>query len=122
MNYQLQSCEHLIFINQHSTSINNNLNTYDTKFDHYSIIPRFQPISSSLSTNSINSEIELYKERHANGFSQKYDNILSTCSSFLPTTWKSDSLSIQSSLSTSINSNKRSRSFDIPISSFFISL
>jgi hypothetical protein len=119
---KLQSCEHLIFINQHSTSINNNLNTYDTKFDHYSIIPRFQPISSSLSTNSINSEIELYKERHANGFSQKYDNILSTYSSFLPTTWKSDSLSIQSSLSTSINSNKRSRSFDIPISSFFISL
>jgi len=119
---KLQSCEHLIFINQHSTSINNNLNTYDTKFDHYSIIPRFQPISSSLSTDSINSEIELYKERHANGLSQNYNNILSTYSSFLPTKWKSDSLSIQSSLSTSIDSNKRSRSFDIPISSFFISL
>jgi hypothetical protein len=123
---KLQSCEHLIFINKKTTSINNNLNTYDTKFDRYSIIPRFQPISSSLSIDSINSEIELYKERHANGLSQNYDNILSTCSSFLPTTWKSDILSIQSSLSTSIDSNKRSRSFDIPIgqtiSSFFLAL
>jgi len=127
---KLQSCEHLIFINKQTTSINNNLNTYDTKFDHYSIIPRFQPISSSLSIDSINSEIELYKKRHANGLSRKYDNTISTYSSFLPTTWKSDNyllfMSVQSSLSTSIDSNKRSHSFNIPIrqkiSSFFVAL
>ncbi len=124
---KLQSCEHLLFITQSTTSINNNLNTYDTEFSRYSIIPRFQPISSSsLSIDSMNSEIELYKERHANGLSRKYTN-----SSLLPTTWKSDNYLLfmpilnhhhhhqQSLLSTSMNSNKRSRSFDITISSIF---
>lgn len=118
---KLQSCEHLMFINKTTTttSINKNLNTYDTKFDRYSILPRFQPMSSSVSIDSINSEIELYRERHANGLSQKYYNTTSISSTFLPTTWKSDNyllfMPLQSSLSTSINSNKRSHSSDIPI-------
>jgi hypothetical protein len=85
-NYRkLQSCRHLLFFTQPTTSINNNLNTYDTELTRYSIIPRFQPLSSSLSNDSINSEIELYQQRHAIGLSRKYAN-----SSFLPTTWKSD--------------------------------
>jgi hypothetical protein len=120
---KLQSCEHLIFMTRTTKSINNHLNTYDTELNHYSIIPRFQPISSSLSTDSINSEIELYQERHANGLSRKYHNSTSSYSSFLPTRWKSDNYLLlmsvlnhhQSSLSTSIDSLKRSHSFNIPV-------
>lgn len=118
---KLQSCEHFKYIMKTTTtttSINKNLNTYDTKFDRYSIHPRFQPISSTLSIDSINSEIELYRERHANGLTQKYNHMTSISSSFLPTTWKSDNyllfMSFQSSLS-----NKRTRSTDIP---FFVTM
>ncbi|CAF2389609.1 unnamed protein product [Rotaria sp. Silwood2] len=127
---KFQSCNLLMFINKQTTSINNYLNTYDTEFNRYSILPRFQPISSSsLSTDSINSEIELYKERHAFGLSRKYDNTISTYSSFLPKTWKSDNyllfmpvLHHQFSLSTSSDSNKRSRSYNIPIRRTFTSI
>ena len=38
----------------------------------------------------MNSELELYKERHAIGLSRQYHDNISTYSSFLPTTWKSD--------------------------------
>jgi hypothetical protein len=110
---KLQSCEHFMFISKPTTSSNTNLNIYDTKFDRYSITPRFQPISSSLSslsTDSINSEIELYKERHASGLSRKHDN-----TSFLPTTWKSDDYLLFMSVQSSIDNNKRSHSFSIPI-------
>jgi hypothetical protein len=116
---KLQSCEHLLFLTQPTTtSINNNLNTYDTEFSRYSIIPRFQTLSSSLSIDSMNSEIELYQQRHANGLSRKYTN-----SSFLPTTWKSDNYLLFMSIvnhqqsSSLINSNQRSRSFEQRISS-----
>jgi len=119
---KLQSCEHLIFMTKETTSINNHLNTYDTELNHYSIIPRFQPISSSLSTDSINSEIELYKKRHAIGLYRKSDNLSFISLSFLPTKWKSDNyllfLSVlhhQSLLSNSISNNKRSRSYEILI-------
>ena len=42
---KLQSCDHLMFIDQETTLLNNdnNLNCYDTEFDRYSILPRFQP-------------------------------------------------------------------------------
>ncbi len=119
---KLQSCDHLMFINKQLTSITNNLNTYNTEFDRYSIRPRFQRISTSLSTDSINSEIELYKERHAIGLYRKSDNLSFIYSSFLPTKWKSDNyllfLSVlhhQSLLSNSISNNRRSRSYEILI-------
>jgi hypothetical protein len=114
---QLQSCDHFMFIHKQTTSVYNHLNTYDTKLDRYSIIPRFQPIASSISTDSINSEIELYRKRHAIGLTRR-----SISSSLLPTTWKSDNylffmsiLHHQFSFATSIDNHKRSRSYDIPI-------
>ncbi|CAF1004194.1 unnamed protein product [Rotaria magnacalcarata] len=126
---QCQSCDHFMFIHEQTTSINTQLNTYDTEFNRYSILPRFQPISSSLrSTDSINSEIELYKERHAFGLSRNYQNAVSMNSSLLPKIWKSDNylLCIPAlhrgfSLSTSIDTNKRSHSNNIPIRQIFTS-
>ncbi|CAF1174822.1 unnamed protein product [Rotaria sordida] len=125
----LRSCNNLMFINKQTTSMNNHLNTYDTEFNRYSILPRFQPIlSSSLSTDSINSEIELYKKRHAFGLSRKYDNTMSIYSSFLSKTWKSDNYLLfmpvrhhQFSLPTSNYRNKRSHSYDIRIRRIFTS-
>jgi len=80
---KLHSCEHFQFLN--SSKKKPSINDYYTEFDRYSIQPRFQPISSSrsFSTDSLNSEIELYKERHAYGLSRNYET-------FLQTTWKSD--------------------------------
>ncbi|CAF0891972.1 unnamed protein product [Rotaria sp. Silwood1] len=126
---KFQSCNLLMFINKQTTSINNHLNTYDTEFNHYSILPRFQPISSSLSTDSINSEIELYKERHAFGLSRKYHHTMSIHSSFLPKTWKSDNYLLlmpvlRHQFSSSISSvrNKGLRSYNIPIRRTFTSI
>ena len=130
---KLQSCDHLLFLDEQTTLLddddnnhNHNLNSYDTEFDRYSILPRFQPISSSMSTDSFNSELELYKERHATGLSRQYhDNGSPYLSSFLPTTWKSDNYLFfmpfidhhhhHTSLLNSIDHGKRSRSYDIPI-------
>jgi hypothetical protein len=123
-NRKLQSCNHLIFIDQQTTLVNNShLNCYDTEFDRYSILPRFQPISSSISSDSLNSELDLYKERHAIGLCRQSYDTTSTYSSFLPTTWKSDNYLLfvpfiqhhPSSFLNSINHAKRSRSHDIPI-------
>jgi hypothetical protein len=131
---KLQSCDHLMFIDQQTRLINDdnkNLNSYDTEFDRYSIFPRFQPISSSISTDSMNSELELYKERHAIGLSRQYHDNISTYSSFLPTTWKSDNYLLfwpfinhhdHSSLLNSIDHGKRSRSYDIPIGQIYSSI
>jgi hypothetical protein len=118
---KLQSCDHLMFIDPQTTFINQNLNCYETKSDRYSILPRFQPISSSISSDSMNSELELYKARHAIGLSRQYhDNTSPHSLSFLPTTWKSDNylffmpfLPHHSSLLNSIDHGKRSRSYDI---------
>ncbi|CAF1474360.1 unnamed protein product [Adineta ricciae] len=115
---KLQSCDHLIFLNHENTLVNHScLNCYDTELDRYSIVPRFRPIASSISTDSINSELELYKERHAIGlYHQQYHD-----GTFLPTTWKSDnyllfmpviSSSHRSSFLSSIDHGKRSRSHD----------
>ncbi len=106
---KLQSCDHFMFIHKQTTSINNCLNTYDTKFDRYEITPRFQPISS-LSTDSINSEIELYKKRHEYGLTR-----IPTSSSFYPTRWKSENYLFFMSFSNSFHGNKRSHSYDISI-------
>jgi hypothetical protein len=135
---KLQSCDHLMFIDQQTTLINDNsnknLNSYDTEFDRYSILPRFQTISSSISTDSMNSELELYKERHAIGLSRPYHDNLSNYSSFLPTTWKSDNYLLfmpfihhhhhhhHSTLLNSIDHGKRSRSYDIPIGQTYSSV
>jgi hypothetical protein len=131
-NRKLQSCDHLmIFDNQTSLMNNNNqtLNEYDTQLDRYSIVPRFHASSISLSTDSMNSELELYKERHATGLTRQYhDNIL-TYSSFLPTTWRSDNyllfmpfLDHHSPLLNSIDHGKRSRSYEIPIGQTYSSI
>lgn len=144
---KLQSCDHLLYIDQETSVINNdddddgynnnkNLNCYDTEFDRYSILPRFQPISSSISTDSINSELELYKERHAIGLSRQYHDNISHYSSFLPTTWKSDNYLLfmpfiqqqqhhhhnNSTLLNSIDHGKRSRSYDIPMGQTYSSV
>ena len=100
---QLQSCEHLLFMIQSTTSIKNHLNNYDIEFSRYSIQPRFQPINSLQSIDTISSEIELYHERHASGLSRR-----SPQSSLLPTVWKSEI----SSLSPSMVHQKRSYSVD----------
>ena len=100
---QLQSCEHLFLMIQSTTSIKNDLNTYDIEFSRYSIHPRFQPINSLKSIDTINSEIELYHERHAGGLVRK-----PPYSSVLPTVWKSEI----SSLSPPMNHHKRSYSVD----------
>ena len=108
---------------QHLFNNNKTLNCYDTEFDRYSILPRFQHISSSISSESMNSELELYRERHAIGLSRQYHDNISTYSSFLPTTWKSDNYLFimpfinhhHSSLLNLIDHGKRSRSYDIPI-------
>ncbi|CAF1572922.1 unnamed protein product [Adineta ricciae] len=71
-----QSCEDLM-------SVNDNLNTYTLEVDRYVIRPRFQPISTFTSTDSLTSEIKLYTERHIFGFPSRYDVPM-------PTTWKSD--------------------------------
>lgn len=132
---KLQSCNHLICFDRQTPLIGDDdqdrnstihLNCYDTELNRYSILPRFQPISSSISTDSFSSELELYKERHAIGLSrQYYDNTSSNSSSFLPTTWKSDNYLVfmpfiqqqqsHSPLLNSLDHGKRSRSFDIPI-------
>jgi len=129
---KLQSCDHLIYFDHRTSLLNddqdenpkNYLNCYDTELDRYSILPRFQPISSSMSTDSFSSEFELYKERHAMGLSRPYyDNTSSNSSSFLPTTWKSDNYLVvmpfieqqqrtHLSLLNSIDHRKRSRSFN----------
>lgn len=103
---QLQSCEHLLFMIQSTTSIKNHLNHYDIEFSRYSIQPRFQPINSLQSIDTISSEIELYHERHASGLSRK-----SPQSSLLPTVWKSEI----SSLSPSMVYQRRSYSVDYTI-------
>lgn len=100
---QLQSCEHLFLMIQPTTSIKNHLNTYDIEFSRYSIHPRFQPINSLKSIDTINSEIELYHERHACGLARR-----SPYSSVLPTVWKSEIYA----LSPSTNDHKRSYSVD----------
>jgi hypothetical protein len=74
---KLQSCDHF-------TPDNGHLNAYHTELDHYTIRLRFPPTAISASSESLNSEIELYQERHALGFSRKQD------SPRLSTTWKSD--------------------------------
>ncbi|CAF0758947.1 unnamed protein product [Adineta steineri] len=135
-NRKLQSCDHLIYIDQQTALVNSNhLNCYDTEFDRYSILPRFQPLSSSstsISTDSLNSELELYKERHAIGLCRQYHDDTSTCSSFLPTTWKSDNYLLfmpfiqhhhhHSSFLNSIDHGKRSRSHDISIEQTYASI
>lgn len=101
---QLQSCEHLFLMIQSTTSsIKSHLNTYDIEFSRYSIHPRFQPIDSIKSIDTINSEIELYHERHACGLTRN-----SPYSSVLPTVWKSEI----DSLSPPMNHHKRSQSVD----------
>ncbi len=128
---KLQSCDHLMFLDQQTTLMNdhnnNHLNCYDTELDRYSIIPRFQSIPSpSNSTDSINSELELYRERHAIGFSHQYhDNASPYSASFLPTTWKSDNyllfVPFIDPLSPLLNS-KRSRSYEIPVEETYSSV
>lgn len=127
---KLQSCDHLIFLNQPTPFLDHRkdetLNCYDTEFDRYSILPRFQPCSSiSMSTDSINSELELYRERHAAGLTrQSPDN-----TSFFPTTWKSDNylrlmplIDPNFPLLNAIEHGKRSRSYDIPIEQTYASV
>ncbi|UJR35448.1 hypothetical protein I4U23_028204 [Adineta vaga] len=131
---KLQSCDHLIYLHHQDTLVNNSpLNCYDTELDRYSIVPRFQPIASSISSDSINSELELYKERHAIGlYRQQYHD-----ETFLPTTWKSDNYLLfmpfltssssssshhQSSFFNLLDHGKRSRSYDIPIEQPYTSI
>lgn len=124
---KLQSCDHLIFLNQPTTFIDDQkdqtLNCYDTEFDRYSILPRFQAFSTlSMSTDSINSELELYRERHAVGLTRRnQDNISTYSASLLPTTWKSDNYLLfmplidrHFPLFNTIEHGKRSRSHEIP--------
>ncbi|CAF0956230.1 unnamed protein product [Rotaria magnacalcarata] len=124
-NRKLQSCDHLMLISQQTKLIDNDtLNCYDTEVDRYSILPRFQQNSLSTSTDSIDSELKLYKERHATGFSRPfYTDDISIYSSLLPKTWRSDNYLflmpfIHHQNSSSVNSirhEKRSRSYDLPI-------
>ncbi|CAF3549360.1 unnamed protein product [Rotaria sordida] len=130
-NRKLQSCDHLMLIDQR-TKLNNsdNLNCYDTEFDRYSILPRFHSNLSSVSTDSIDSELKLYKERHAIGFSRPCHDNISIYSSFLPTTWRSDNYLLlmplihhqHSSLFNLIGHGKRSRSYDIPVGQTYSSV
>ena len=127
---KLQSCDHLMFLDQQTTFIddqnNDHLNCYDTEFDRYSIVPRFQTISAlSISTDSINSELELYRERHAIGLARQYHDD----TSFLPTTWKSDNYLLfmpcidpHLPLLNAIDHGKRSRSYDIPMDQTYSSV
>ncbi|CAF1569081.1 unnamed protein product [Adineta ricciae] len=97
-----QSCEHLM-------PVNDNLNTYTLEVDRYVIRPRFQPISTFTSTDSLTSEIELYTERHIFGFPSRYDVLM-------PTTWKSDTSLCSSSpfhQQTLIKTKQRSYSYEI---------
>ena len=130
-NRKLQSCDQFMVFDHQTTLMNNNqtLNAYDTEFDRYSILPRFQTSSLSFSTDSINSELELYKERHAIGLSRQYHDNISTYSSFLPTTWRSDNYLLfmpfidhHSSLLNSIDHGKRSHSYDTPIGQTYSSV
>ncbi|CAF3448085.1 unnamed protein product [Rotaria socialis] len=124
-NRKLQSCDHLMLISQQTKLIDNDiLNCYDTELDRYSILPRFQQNSLSTSTGSIDSELQLYKERHATGFSRpSCTDAISIYSSLLPTTWRSDNYLLlmpfihhqNSPLVNSISHGKRSRSYDLPI-------
>ncbi|CAF0761133.1 unnamed protein product [Rotaria sp. Silwood1] len=130
-NRKLQSCNHLMFIDQQTKFNNNdNLNCYDTELDRYSILPRFHPNLSSISTDSIDSELKLYKERHAIGFSRQCHDDSSIYSSFLPTTWRSDNYLLlmpfinhqHSSLFNLIDHGKRSRSYDLPVEQTYSSV
>lgn len=130
-NRKRQSCGDLLLLDPHntfihSTSNDDELNAYDTELNRYSIVPRFQTMissslscSSSLSTDSMNSELKLKKERHALGLCRQHHNDI-------PTNWKSDNhlyvLPIIdhhrrqfTSTFDSIDPTKRSRSHDIPI-------
>ena len=117
-NRKLQSCEHLLF----SDHDHHELNEYDTHLDRYSVLPRFQPIATSTSLDSFNSELELYKERHAFGLSRIHYDDASPNSSLLPTTWRSDNYLVLMPLIESeqnpsflhlIDQGKRSRSYDV---------
>lgn len=123
-NRKLQSCDHLLFIGEEEKSIDHNtLNCYDTELNRYSILPRFHQSLSSISTGSVDSELQLYRERHATGFSRQCPDDMSIYSSFLPTTWRSDNYLFllplvhhqNSSSTNSITHGKRSRSYDIPL-------
>ena len=127
---KLQSCDHLIFLNQPTPFLDDHkddlLNCYDTEFDRYSILPRFQAFSTiSMSTDSINSELELYRERHAAGLARhSHDH-----TSFFPTTWKSDNylrlmplIDSHFPLLNAIEHGKRSRSYDVPIEQTYSSV
>ena len=128
-NRRLQSCEHLLVSDRRTTSSNDDhhdhdeLNEYDTHLDRYSVLPRFQPIASSASLDSFNSELELYKERHAIGLSRNHYDDASPNSSLLPTTWRSDNYLVLMPLIDNeqnspflhlIDQGKRSRSYDVP--------
>lgn len=131
---KLQSCDHLVSTDRHTGAFDphyqcQELNAYDTELDRYSVLPRFQPLLASSSssfaqsTDSFNSELELYKERHANGLSRLYDDDdLCTSSSYLPTSWKSDNHLVCmpvvkhcSSIFQPIDLSKRSRSHDTTV-------
>ncbi|CAF1316816.1 unnamed protein product [Adineta ricciae] len=88
-------------------------NIYEISFNNehhrYVIRPRFQPISTFTSTDSLTSEIELYTERHIFGFPSRYDVLM-------PTTWKSDTSLCSSSpfhQQTLIKTKQRSYSYEI---------
>lgn len=130
---KFHSCNHFMFIYRQTTSVNTHLNTYDTESTRYSILPRFQFISTSpspsLSNDSINSELALYKQRHELGLSRKSHPSTLTNSSFFPKTWKSDNHLLlmpiqrhQLRFSASIGSNKRLHSNNISTRQTFSSL
>ena len=131
---KLQSCDHLISTDRQASLLDpsyhdQELNAYDTQLDRYSVVPRFQLLltssSSSLakSTDSLNSELKLYKERHANGLCRLYDDDeIYTSASYLPTSWKSDNHLVyvpvsnhHSSIFKPIDLSKRSRSHDTTV-------
>lgn len=136
---KLQSCDHLMYIDQQTTLVNDDLNSYDTELDRYSILPRFHLNLAAISAESIDSELKLYKERHSMGFSRPCHEDYPTYSSFLPTTWKSDNYLLfmpnlpehnlqhqyhlhPPSLLNTTGHEKRSRSYEIPIKQTYTSV
>ena len=110
---KFQSCASSMLIDKRRASMKNKLSVYDTEFHHYSILPRIQPMPSSLSTDSINPEIEFYKQRYAIGLPRRCANNVLVYPSFLPRAWKLDNnllfmltLHHQLSYSNSIDTNK----------------
>ena len=138
-NRKLQSCDHLFYADHSSMisadahHINDQLNIYDTGLDRYSIFPRFHTTlssrSSSISHDSMNSDLQLYKIRHATGLSGLYCENLYKNSSYLPTIWKSENHLLLPlidepliSVSQSIDQSKRSRSHGTNIEHVYRSL